>query len=80
MICRSTNNNLEMFIKVGSYFAIPDGEPKRYYQRRHLLSFIVDRDKCVLLTLIDYIGAKCIWGSKQYITLWCSLPHDVQLR
>jgi hypothetical protein len=44
---------------------------------RTLPSFVVDRDKCLLLNLIDYIGAKCIWGSKQYITLWCSLPDDV---
>jgi hypothetical protein len=63
MIYRSTNYTLEVFIKVGSYFALPDGEPKRYYQRRHLSSFVVDMDKCVILTLIDYIGAKCIWGS-----------------
>jgi hypothetical protein len=60
MICRSTNNSLEVFIKVGSYFALLDGEPKHYYQRKQLPLFVVDRDKCVLLNLIDYIGAKCI--------------------
>jgi hypothetical protein len=79
MICRSTNNNLDVFIKVGSYFTVPVWETKRYYQRRHLPSFVVHRDKCVLLILIDYISAKCIWGSKQYITLWHSLPDDVAI-
>jgi hypothetical protein len=79
MICRSTNNSLEVFIKVGLYFALPDEEPKRYYQRSHLLSFVVDRDKCVLLNLIDYMCANCIWGLKQYRTLWLSLPDDVAI-
>jgi hypothetical protein len=79
MICRSTNNTLEVYFKVGSYFTLPDGETKRYYQRRHLPSFVVDRDKCVLLNLVDDIGAKCIWGSKQYITLWRSLPDYVAI-
>jgi hypothetical protein len=79
MICRSTNNSLEVFIKLGSYFALPDGEPKHYYQMRHLPSFIVDRDKCVLLNLVDYMDAKCIWGSKQYMILWSSLRDDVAI-
>jgi hypothetical protein len=60
MICRSTNNSLEVFSKVGSYFALLAGEPKLYYQRRHLPSFVVDRNKCVHLNLVDYIGTKCI--------------------
>jgi hypothetical protein len=65
MICRSTNNTLEVIVKVGSYFVVLDGEPKHCYQRMHLPSFVVDRDKCVLVNLIDYIGTKCICGSKQ---------------
>jgi hypothetical protein len=68
---------LKVFIKVGSYFALSDREPKRYYQRRHLPSFVVNIDKCLLLNLVDYIDAKYIWGSKQYITLWRSLLNDV---
>jgi hypothetical protein len=79
MICRSTNNILEVFIKCDSYFTLSDEEPKRYYQKRHLPSFVVERDKCVLLNLMDYIGAKCIWGSKQYITLWRYLTDDVAI-
>jgi hypothetical protein len=58
---------------------LPYGKPKRYCQRRHLPSFVVERDKCVLLNLIDYIGTKCIWGLKQYIILWHSLPDDVAI-
>jgi hypothetical protein len=68
---------LKVFIKVGSYFALSDREPKRYYQRRHLPSFVVNIDKYLLLNLVDYIDAKYIWGSKQYITLWRSLLNDV---
>jgi hypothetical protein len=30
VICRSTNNSVEVFIKIGSYFALLDGEPKRW--------------------------------------------------
>jgi hypothetical protein len=79
VICRSTNNSVEAFIKIGSYFTLPDGEPKRYYQRRHLPSFVLEKNKCALLNLVDYIGAKIIWGSKQYITLWRYLPDDVAI-
>jgi hypothetical protein len=79
VICRSTNNNVEAFIKIGSYFTLSDGEPKRYYQRRHLPSFVLEKNKCALLNLVDYIGAKIIWGSKQYITLWRYLPDDVAI-
>jgi hypothetical protein len=69
VICKSTNNNLEVFIKVGSYFTLPDGEPKCYYQRRHLSSFVLKRNKRALLNLVEYICAKFIWDLKQYITL-----------
>jgi hypothetical protein len=79
VICRSTNNSVEAFIKIGSYFTLPGGEPKRYYQRRHLPSFVLEKNKCALLNLVDYIGAKIIWGSKQYITLWRYLPDDVAI-
>jgi hypothetical protein len=58
---------------------LPDGEPKPYFQRRHLSSFVLEKNKCVLLNLVDYIAAKFIWGSKQYITLWCSLSDDVAI-
>jgi hypothetical protein len=64
VICRFTNNHVEVFIKIDSYFALSNGEPKRYYQRSHLPSFVLERNKCALLNLIDYIGAKIIWGSK----------------
>jgi hypothetical protein len=57
---------VEVFIKIGSYFTLSNGEPKRYYQRSHLPSFVLGRNKCVLLNSINYIGTKIIWGSKQY--------------
>jgi hypothetical protein len=77
VICRFTNNGVEVFIKAGSYFVLSNGKPKRYYQRRHLPSFVNERNKCALLNLVDYIDAKFIWGSKKYITLWRSLSDDV---
>jgi hypothetical protein len=55
VIGRSHDNNLEVIIKVGSYFALSNGEPKHYCQRTTLTLFVVDRHKCVLLNLIDYI-------------------------
>jgi hypothetical protein len=60
VICRSTNNSVEVFIKVGSYFALSDEEPKCYYQKRHLPSFVLERNKYAILNLVDYIGAKFI--------------------
>jgi hypothetical protein len=60
VICRSTNNSVKVFNKVGSYFVLLDGEPKRYYQRRHLPSFALERNKCALLNLGDYMDAKFI--------------------
>jgi hypothetical protein len=57
---------------------LSDGEPKHYYRRTTLPSFVVDTIKYELLNLIDYTSAKCIyWGSKQHVTLWHSLPDYV---
>jgi hypothetical protein len=44
---------------------------------RHHLFF--ERNNYALLNLVDYIGAKFIRGSKQYITLCCSLLDDVTI-
>ena len=32
VICRTIHNSLTLVIKVRSYFALPDGEPKKYCQ------------------------------------------------
>jgi hypothetical protein len=63
---------LQVVVRVGSYAALPDGEPKRYCQAKTLSPFRLKRQKCGLLTLVDYIGDNFIWGSKQYISLWRS--------
>ena len=78
MICRSIHSDLEVVIKVRSYFVLPNGEPKKYYQRKTLPPLVVDKHKCGILQLVDHIGETFEWGSKQYITLWRSL-EDVSI-
>jgi hypothetical protein len=67
-ICRSEHNDLHVVIEVGSYFALLDGESKRYCRSYTLQPLVLERSNCVLLNLINDVGAKCMWGSKQYIT------------
>jgi hypothetical protein len=33
---RAINNDLELVVKIGSYFALPDGEPKKFIKRQTL--------------------------------------------
>lgn len=68
---------MQVVVRVGSYAALPDGEPKRYCQAKTLSPFRLERQKCGLLTLVDYIGDNFIWGSKQYISLWRSTFDDI---
>ena len=76
MICRATNNNLELVVKIGSYFAFPDGEPQKYIKRQTLPPLTIDSHAFGMLQLVDYIGSMCIWGSKQYISLYHSWETD----
>jgi hypothetical protein len=66
---------LKLVVTIRSYFATPDGEPKRYYPRRTLRPLAVDT-KFSLLQLVDFIGETFIWGSKQYLKLWRCLDDD----
>jgi hypothetical protein len=36
MLCRAINNDLELVVKIRSYFALPDGEPKKFIKRQTL--------------------------------------------
>ena len=37
---------------------------------------VVDTNSFGLLQLVDFIAGHCLWGSKQYITLWRDLEND----
>ncbi|WVZ83421.1 hypothetical protein U9M48_030570 [Paspalum notatum var. saurae] len=70
---RSMNQQeLTLVIKVQSFWSLPDGGPKTY-SRRQTLTTAVEMNGYGLLQLVDYIGERFVWGSKQYITLWRSL-------
>ena len=36
----------------------------------------MDTNSFGLLQLVDFIAEHCLWGSKQYITLWRDLEND----
>ena len=37
---------------------------------------VIDTNSFGLLQLVDFIAEHCLWGSRQYITLWCDLEND----
>ena len=49
---------------------------KTWWQCRTLPTKVVDTNSFGLLQLVDFIAEHCLWGSKQYITLWCDLEND----
>jgi hypothetical protein len=55
---------------MGSYFSLPDEDPKTYCRRKILSPFIVDVNSCGLMKIIDHIAKHFMWGSKQYIILY----------
>jgi hypothetical protein len=70
MICK-------LLLKLALILVCWMGESKRHCRSYTLQPLVLDRSNCVLLNLINYIGTKCMWGSKQYITLWHSTLDDV---
>lgn len=68
-ICRPVPCNLILDVRVRSHFSLPDGGPKTYFTSRHFTTD-VDIANFKLLQLVDFIGSKIVWGSKQYITFW----------
>lgn len=76
MICRINDSKLELVVSVHSFFSLPDNGPKTWFQRRTLPTKVVDLNSFGLLQLVDFIAEHCLWGSKQYITLWRDLEND----
>lgn len=63
-----------------SFWSLPDGGPKTY-RTRETLTTTVDMHSYGLLQLVDYIGDRFVWGSKQYISLWRSLEDaSIQIK
>ncbi|KAJ1298130.1 hypothetical protein BS78_01G429900 [Paspalum vaginatum] len=71
---------LALVINVRAYWSLPDGGPKTY-SRKQTLTTTVDINGYGLLQLVDYIGERFMWGSKQCITLWRSLEDaSIQIK
>ncbi|WVZ73755.1 hypothetical protein U9M48_022032 [Paspalum notatum var. saurae] len=65
---------LALVVNVRAYWSLLHGGPKTY-SRRQTLTTTVDVNGYGMLQLVDYIGERFMWGSKQYITLWRSLDN-----
>ena len=76
VICRLNHSKLELVVRVRSFFSLPDSGPKTWWQRRTLSTKVVDINSFELLQLVDFIAEHCLWGFKQYITLWRDLEND----
>ena len=76
VICRLNHTKLELIIRVRSFFSLPDSGPKIRWRGRTLSTKVADTNSFGLLQLVDFIVEHCLWGSKQYITLWRDLEND----
>jgi hypothetical protein len=65
--------DLNLVVKVRSFFSIPDGGPKSWRQGTTLPTQMVDIDNYDLMQLVDFIVEHYMWGLKQYISLWHEL-------
>ena len=75
VICRVNHRELKIVVKVRSFFSLPDNGPKSWWQGRTLPTKIVDINSFGLMQLVDFIAEHCLWGSKQYMTLWRDLEN-----
>ena len=75
VICRLNHSKMELIVRVRSFFSLPDNGPKTWWQGRTLPTKVVDTNSFGLLQLVDFIAGHCLWGSKQYITLWRDLEN-----
>ena len=76
VVCRINHSKLELVVKVRSFLSLPDSGLKTWWQGRTLPTKVVGTSSFGLLQLVDFIVEHCLWGSKQYITLWCDLEND----
>ena len=65
--------NLNLVVRVLSFFSLPDGEPKSWQHGRILPTQVVDMHSFNVLQLVNFIAEHFMWGSKQHITLWRAL-------
>nr|ABA99075.1 hypothetical protein LOC_Os12g38980 [Oryza sativa Japonica Group] len=73
---RTNHSELKLVVRVGSFFSLPDEGPKTYMEGKTLPTQLVDMHNYDLLELVNFIAEHFIWGSKQYMTLWCSMDGD----
>ena len=76
VICRINHSKLELVVRVRSFFSLPDSGLKTWWQGRTLPTKVVGTSSFGMLQLVNFIVEQCLWGSKQYITLWCDLEND----
>ena len=74
MICRLNHSELEL-VNIRSHWSLPDSGPKTF-KRKESVTAIVDRHSYGFLQLVDFVGERCMWGSKQYISFWRSLENE----
>ena len=75
MICRLNHSELELVVNIRSHWSLPDSGPKTF-KRKESVTAIVDRHSYGFLQLVDFVGERCMWGSKQYISFWRSLENE----
>jgi len=75
VICRVNHRELKLVVRVRSFFSLPDNGPKSWWQGRTLPTKIIDINSFGLMQLVDFIAEHCLWGSKQYMTLWRDLEN-----
>ena len=74
MICRPNHSELDLVVNIRSHWSLPDSGPKTF-KRKESVTAIVDRHSYGFLQLVDFVGERCVWGSKQYISFWRSLEN-----
>ena len=76
VVCRSNRREINLVVRVRSFFSLPDGGPKSWMQGKTLPTQIVDIHAYGLQQLVDFIAEHYMWGSKQYITFSRELETD----
>ena len=56
--------NLNLVVRVLSFFSLPDGGPKTWRQGRILPTQVVDMHSFNVLQLVNFIAEHYMWGSK----------------
>ena len=60
MVCRSNRREINLVVRVRSFFSLPDGGPKSWMQGKTLPTQIVDIHAYGLQQLVDFIaGITC---------------------